>query len=178
MKLISTPMLSVLVALILLTACSPKFDWREAHDSVAPGTILMPGKPSQLSRPITIGQHAVTMHMSATQVDHLKFALGAAQMPDATQAQLSMAVIKNTLLQNLSGQIIREKTGVTNVAGVAAFCTEFEATSASPATRMVARLVARGDWVYQVLVVGPAQEMDQPQNREATETFLNSFKPA
>lgn len=167
----------ILAALSLLAACSPKFDWRDAHDGVAPGTILMPGKPAQLSRDIQIGQQTVTMHMSATQIERIKFAVGAAKMTDATQAQASIAIIKNTLLQNISGQINRDKTSVANVGGIVTFNDEFEATGTKPATRMVGRLVAHDAWVYQILVVGPGEEMDLASNREAAETFLSSFKP-
>jgi len=118
------------------------------------------------------------MHMSATQIGQLKFAVGAAKMTDPTQAELSMAIIKNTLLQNISGQLSRDKVSVASVSGIVTFNDEFEATGAKPATRMVGRLVAREAWLYQVLVVGPGEEMDQASNREAAETFLSSFKPA
>ena len=135
----------------------------------------MPGKPSQLSREIQIGQKTVTMHMTAVQIDRIKFAVGAAKMQDATDAQLSIANIKSTLLHNISGQISNEKTAVTNVGGIVTFSDEFDASGTSQAIRMTGRLVARGDWVYQILAVGPVEEMERDLGRDAVETFLNSF---
>ena len=168
---------AVLVFSLTLTACTPKFDWRQSRVGDAPGTILMPGKPAQLSREIRIGQQTVTMQMSAARIDSIKFAIGAARMPNATEAQASIAVIKNSLLQNISGQITHDKSGVTNEAGIVTFNDQFEANGSNPGLRMVGRLVARDAWVYQVLVVGPGVAMDRAADREAAENFLSSFKP-
>lgn len=171
------PTLFLCALLTLLTACSPRFDWRDVHDGVSPCTILLPGKPAKLSREIRIGQQTVTMYMTATQIDSIKFALGAAKMTDATQAQASLAIIKNALLQNISGQLSQDKTSVTNGGGIVTFNDEFEAAGTKPATRMLGRLVAHDVWVYQLLVVGPGDALELAANREAAETFLNSFKP-
>ena len=167
-----------ILATILLTACSPKFDWRSVQDAASPYTVLMPGKPSELSREIRLGQQTVTMHMTATQIDGVNFAVGAAKMSDATQAQMTISIIKSNLVQKMAGHITHEKTTVANSDGKITFNDEFGAISspasmaASP-TRMLGRLVAHDNWVFQILVVGPEKDI----NEEAVETFLTSFKP-
>ncbi len=166
-----------LPGLLILTGCTPKYDWREVHDADAPYKALMPGKPSQMRRQIQIGDQTVTMHMTAVQIDDVKFAVGAAKMSDAIHAQMSMVPIKEALLHNLGGHITHEKTSVGNSNGKVLFDDEFGAVNAPgiPAqpTRMLGRLVAQGEWVYQVIVVGPEKSI----NRESVDTFLGGFQP-
>jgi Zn finger protein HypA/HybF involved in hydrogenase expression len=154
-------------------ACSPKYDWREVQGGEASYTVLMPDKPSRLSREIQLGQQTVTMHMTATQIDGVKFAIGAVKLANPTEAQTAMHIIKNTLVNNMAGKITQEKTTVTNAGGKLTINDEFDAVSADSSLRMSGRLVARDVWVYEVLVVGPQQAM----NQDNIETFLSSFKP-
>lgn len=169
---------SILAAgLLAVAACSAKYDWRDAQDGESPYTVLMPAKPSQLSRDIQIGDQRVSMRMNASQVGDVRFAVGAAHMADPTSAQLSIGIVKDTLLRNLDGKLTHDKTSVTNAGGKVSFVDEFDAINApaSPAqaTAMIGKLVARDGWIFQVLVVGPASQIDNA----SVQTFLESFKP-
>lgn len=171
-------LISAIFLTIVVTACSPKFDWREIHDGNSSYTVLMPAKPSELSRNIQLGEQSVTMHMTATQIDGVSFAVGAAKMSDATTAQMTISIIKNALIQKMAGHITHEKTSVANTDGKITFNDEFDAVSSAPnmtvsPTHMLGRLVARDAWVFQVLVVGPEKNID----KNAVEIFLTSFKP-
>lgn len=176
-KLIFAILLTILLT-FFISACSPKFNWREIHGGDSPYTIMMPAKPSEMRRDIQLGKQTVTMHMTATQIDGVNFAVGAAKMRDATQAQMTLAIIKNALVQKMAGHITHEKANVGNIDGKVILNDEFGAISnasnlATSPTRMLGRLVAHGMWVYQVLVVGPEKDI----NKEAVEIFLTSFKP-
>lgn len=163
----------VVVTTALISACSPKFDWREVHGTASPYTVLMPARPSELSREIQLNAQTVTMQMTATQIDGVNFAVGAVKMSDATNAQTTITVIKNALVQKMAGFITQEKTSLANTGGKITFNDEFSAVDkATVPTRMQGRLVARDAWVFQVLVVGPEKDI----NKEAAETFLTSFK--
>lgn len=163
----------VVVIAALITACSPKFDWREVHGTDSPYTVLMPARPSELSRDIQLNAQTVTMHMTATQIDGVDFAVGSVKMSDATNAQLTITVIKNALVQKMAGFITQEKTSLANTGGKLTVNDEFTAIGKPPATtRMQGHIVARDEWVFQVLVVGPEKEF----NKEAADTFLTSFK--
>lgn len=169
-------MLRIFFLLLALTACSPKFDWRDVRSKAAPFSVLMPGKPSELSREIQLGQQRVTMHMTATRIDEVTFAVGAVKMQDKTQAQTTMELVKNALLANLGGSVTSETSSVTNVANKQIFITQFDArgkSSQSAPIRMVGRVVAQDVWVYEVLVVGPEKTIDL----EVADTFVSSFKP-
>lgn len=159
---------------VLLTGCSPKYDWREVHDELAPFTVLMPAKPSQLSQDIQLGQQAVTMHMMATQVDGVKFAVGAVKTANPTEAQTALITIKNTLINNMGANVTAEKSSVTHVDGKLVTNHEFDAINRKSSLRMVGRVIAHDDWAYEVIVVGREQAVDQ----EIIDTFIESFKPS
>jgi len=159
-----------------ITACSPKYDWRDVQGGEAPYTVLMPDKPSRLSREIQLGQQTVTMHMAAAKIDDVKFVVGAVKMLDATEAQTALAIIKNTLLKNMAGTITQEKRTVTNAGGKLTINDKFSAVSSASSIRMSARLVASDVWAFEVLVVGP-EVMKSEAVDTAIETFLSSFKP-
>ena len=117
------------------------------------------------------------MRMTAAQIDHVNFAVGAAKINDPTQAQTTLTAIKAALLRNLSGQLIHEKNTVTSTDGKITLTNDFEAIGrptnpTRSSTRMIGKLIAREGWVFQVLVVGPEAEI----NKDAVETFLTSFK--
>lgn len=40
----------LIAALVLLSACSPKYNWREAHGGTIQFTVLLPAKPATFSR--------------------------------------------------------------------------------------------------------------------------------
>ncbi len=174
-------LLSTLVT--LMTACSPKFDWREVRGDAAgdlvPYTVLMPDKPSRRTRRILLGQQTVSMHMSYAEIDKIKFAVGAINMPDATQAQTAIAQIKTALLANINGRVIDEKSSVTNEHGKLVFNLDLQAVGSAPAssnvtpqtTRLAGRIVTRDTWVFQVVVIGPQPNIDQ----DSVDTFLASF---
>jgi hypothetical protein len=172
---VQKPILIIFIS-ILLAACSPKFDWRQVQGSEAPYTVLMPGKTSELSRDIQLGPDRVTMTMTATQIDGVSFAVGATKMSDATKAMQTLSVIKTALINNLGGKIIHEEGArVSNSGGKLSVNSSFSAISTkSPLTSMTARLLAQDVWIFQILVVGPEKDI----NKEAVETFLNSFKLA
>lgn len=161
-----------LLIALLVTACSHKFDWRDVQGGEAPYTVLMPGKPAKTSRTILLGSQNVTMHMTAVQIDDVHFAVGAVHMPDEAQANAALGLIKKGLLANLGGRITQEQTKINTVDGKPSVSDEFTAFSHDDAMRMSGRLIARDAWAFQLLVVGPAQQVDQ----ETVDTFLSSFK--
>ena len=161
----------LLLAMAMLAACSPKFNWRDVHDPDAAYRVQMPDKPATMRRPVQLGSQTVSMQMTGAQVDGVRFAVGAAQLPDATQAQANLAVIRDNLLRNMDGQLRSQKSSVVKSGATISFIEQFQAGSST--LSMQAKLVAHGSWVYEVLVAGPPSAL----NQEAVETFLASFEP-
>lgn len=170
--------LCFLAIVLPLAACSPKHEWREVRGSNAPFSILMPAKHASMVRDVNLGGVIVPMTMSAAEVEGVTFAIGHAVMADPAAAQAALAAMKTAMINNIGG-------AVRDAAPSAA------APSANPAPQqaggdieakgtvrgqpwlMKARFVARGQRVYQAVVMGPEKSF----SREAADTFLESFKP-
>lgn len=170
---------ATLVATVLfLSACSPKYDWREVHSDNASYVVALPTKPTTFSRKIDLNGIPASMTMVASEVDGVTFAVGTAELSDATQAQVSAAAMKTALINNISGKVRQEKVLTMpqsmQAPGTVAV-TEIEATgpAANGQTRILfARFIAKEKRVYQLVVTGPEKAV----GRDIVDTFFQSFK--
>lgn len=168
----------VIVGLLFLSACSPKYDWREVRSDAAPYVIALPTKPTTYTRKIDLKGIQASMTMVASEVDGVTFAVGSAELPDATQAQVSLAAMKTAMINNISGTVKQEKVLTMpqsmNAPGTVVL-TEIEASgpSANGQNRVLfARFLAKEKRVYQLIVIGPEKSV----SRDVVATFFSSFK--
>lgn len=180
MKFISTLIRNTALAAtaLLLLACSPKYDWREIRSEAAPYVVALPTKPTTFSRKIDLNGTQVSMTMVASEVDGVTFAVGSAELPDATQAQVSLAAMKTAMIKNISGTIRQEKVLTIpqsmHAPGTVAV-TEIEAigpTVNGQPRILHARFLARENRVYQLVVMGS----EETASRDLASTFFSSFK--
>ena len=158
---------AALACTVLLSACSPKFDWREVRGAGAPYKVTLPAKPASHARAVNLDGLQVTMTMTAAEVDRITFAVGAAEVANAAQAQKALQAMRTALLRNIDGAVKKENATPQAIA--------IEATGRS--RLLLARFVSKGKYVYQIVAVGPEETLSQPVAREAADTFLTSFKP-
>lgn len=175
---------AVLAAGFLLGACSPKFDWREVHGGDAPYTVLMPAKPDSSTREIDLGGVRAAMTMTGAEIDGATYAVGTARLPDAGQALAALPVMRDTMVRNIGGKVRDPKTApeaqkqaqeqAQKQAQAGNTMLEVEAVSNAGGNVRVlhGRFIARGDRVYQAIIVGPENAVPP----EAVETFLSSFR--
>lgn len=155
----------------LLIACSPKYDWREVRGGGAPFIVTLPAKPASHTRQIDLDGLPVTMTMTATEVDDVTFAVGAAELGDAAQSSKAINAMKTALVRNIGGTVRHEKSTPAMI--------EIEAGgppgsgSGGQPRLMLARFYAKDKFIYQVVVVGAEKSV----SREAADTFFTSFKP-
>lgn len=154
--------------LALLAACSPKYDWREVRGANAPFVVLLPAKPATQTRDINLDGLQVSMTMTAADVDGVSFAVGSAELGDATQAPRALAAMKTALVRNIGGTVSREQA---SAAGVVPATIDIEASGNG--RLLLARFAAKDKRIYQAVVVGKQNAV----SREAADTFLESFKP-
>lgn len=150
-----------------LCACSPKYDWRDYRSNDAPYAVLFPGKPATQTRTIKLDQLEVSMAMSATEVDGVVFAVGSAQVADAAQAPRAVDAMQTAMVNNLGASVTSSKTLANGMREVDASGTE-----KGRAMRLVGRFLAKEKRIYQVVVIGPAAQIEA----EPVDTFLTSFK--
>jgi hypothetical protein len=182
MKKILSPFLACAASVLLLGACSPKFDWREIHGNNAPYVANFPAKPASQSRTIDLSGTPATMTMTAAQIDGVTYAVGSAEMTDAARAQAALALMKTALVKNIDGTIRMEKTSVVakSANGIASASTaiDIEATGyqlqngSKQSMQLIARFVAQDKWVYQIIVVGKEGSIA----RDAVEAFFSGFR--
>lgn len=173
----SLHLLGLFAAILVLAACSPKFDWRTVRGNPVPFEVLLPAKPASITRPVDLGAARVDMTMTAAEVDGVSFAVGAAILPDAAGSGAALAAMKNGLVRNINGSIRRESGDVRQAGKADAAPLEVEAVGRRAPNGeellLLARFFARDARVYQVLVLGPSNKVA----RTEAETFFSSFKP-
>lgn len=166
------PRLALVLGILALTACAPKYDWREVRGTNAPFVILMPAKPATLTRPVELGGNMVTMTMTAADINGVSFALGSAELPDAAKAQAALGIMKSALVKNINGSIRQEKSS-SSAATNQDISIEAVGSAADGQPRLLAaRFVVRDKRIYQAVVLGHEKDVA----RDAIDTFLTSFK--
>lgn len=166
------------LAACVLSACSPKFNWRDYRGTDAPYTALFPAKPSTFSRPIDLNGMKITMSMTATEIDGTTFAIGSAEVPDAAMAQVALEAMKTALVKNINGTVNNEKSAAaasTN-AGVAehnaSITVVASGTRSGVPVLLNGRFLAKNKHIYQVIVLGP----EKNSTPESVSTFLDAVK--
>jgi hypothetical protein len=162
-----------------LVACSPKYNWRDYVSPDAPYRVMFPGKPASYTRTVELDGMRVDMTMTATEVEGAMYAVGTAQAPDAARAQAALEAIKTALLRNIGATGTHEASA--SASAVANGKTSDSASSDVSADgilngvkmRLVGHFEARGNRIYQVVVMGPAKSVES----DPTEQFISSFKP-
>jgi hypothetical protein len=164
--------LAAVAVLLSAVACSPTWNWREVQGSEAPYSVLFPGKPSSMARPVDLNGLKVTMNMTASEANDVTFAVGSAQVPDPAQRQSALLAMQVAMVRNISGEIRRQQA-VQLAGGIPAV--EIEALghgrNASEKMLLVARFASHDDRVYQAVAIGPQKKLTQ----DAIDTFFSSL---
>lgn len=153
----------VLLLAVTLSACSPKYDWRDYRSQDAPYSVLFPGKPAKQTRTVKLGQLDVSMSMAAADIDGVIFAIGSATLADAAQAPAAVAAMRTAMVNNIGGTVASD-TLLDNGAQ--------QVDASGKDIRLIGRFMSKDRRVYQVVVIGAPQKIDA----ETVETFFSSFK--
>lgn len=158
----------------LLAACSPKYNWREAHGEKVQFTVLLPAKPTSFSRDIDLNGTPATMTMTAAEIDGVTFAVGTAELADAAQAAKALESMRTALINNIGGAVQASAIPGQPTGGDHALDVVATGVARGQPLQLMARLMAKDKRIYQVLILG-GEKAVTPENAE---TFFTSFKPA
>lgn len=170
--------LATFVAASVLSACSPKFDWRDYRSPDAQFTALFPGKPAVLTREIDLDGRKVKLTMTASEVDGSTFAIGNAILDNEAQAQAALPAMKTALLKNINGSVRSEKTAVASSSSPAGtrqrstLSIEATGTQQGKPVLLVGRFVAQDKHITQIIILGDESKL----SRETIDTFMDSVK--
>ncbi|MFC0168962.1 hypothetical protein ACFFKC_12835 [Pseudoduganella danionis] len=153
-----------------LAGCSPKYDWRDYRSKDAPYSILFPGKPASQTRSITLATLPLEMTMTAVEIDGVVFAVGSARLPDGADAMHALQAMQTALLKNIGATLRSNKDSSTGLQAMLEF--EADGSQQGQPARLIGKLVARDQRIYQVIILGRAQNLAAEQ----IDTYLSSFK--
>lgn len=153
-----------------LAACSPKFDWREVRGTESAFTVWLPAKPASISRDMTLNGIAVKMQMTAADVDGVSFAVGSAKVNDTSKIPGVLDAMRQGMLNNIHG--VAEKTSSQANDPSAKDLVAYGKLANGQPVKLVGRFLARGAWVYQLVIIGK----DKALTPEVVDTFMTSFK--
>lgn len=179
------PALTALV--VLVAACSPRFDWREIRQPADGFVVALPDKPQTVVREIAFdhpaGRVQAEMSMLSTGVGPSLFAVGSVHLPAFavdTPAALSATLdwFSDGLLRNVQAAQARPAEagrpaglGTRTLRATRAFAAEGKAGSGRPA-QLAVRLYVVDDRLYQLVALGAEGEIPSL----ALETFFDSFR--
>jgi len=178
MRKISLPLMATtLLATMLVSACSPKFNWRDYRSNDAPYTVQFPGKPAQQTRTVDLDGQQVSLTMAATEIDGTTFAVASGELPDAAHAQMAMQAMKTAMVKNIDGVVSSDKVSAVssgNAGGAQQTSIDIEAKGSQNGASMLlsGKFIAKDKRVYQVIVVGHEKQVV----RDTVDTFISSFK--
>ncbi|WP_226936269.1 hypothetical protein [Janthinobacterium sp. GW458P] len=170
--------LATLATASVLSACSPKFDWRDYRSPDARFTALFPSKPAVLTREIDLDGKKVSLTMTASEIDGNTFAIGNAVLDSSEQAQAALPVMKTALLKNINGVVRSEKlasAASSTAAGShqrSSLAIEATGTQQGKPVLLVGRFVAQDKHIFQIIIVGEESKL----SRETIDTFMDSVK--
>ena len=170
--------LATLALASVLSACSPKFDWRDYRSPDAQFTALFPGKPAILTREIDLDGKKVSLTMTASEVDGNTFAIGSAVLDTAEQAQAALPAMQTALLKNINGSVRSEKSASaasSTAAGThqrSSLSIEAKGTQQGKPVLLVGRFVAQDKRIFQIIILGEESKL----SRDTIDTFMDSVK--
>jgi hypothetical protein len=169
---------ALLLALGLLGACSPTYNWRDYSSPDGLYRVTFPAKPASFTRPVDLDGTKVDMTMTAAEVEDTMFAVGSAKAPDAAHAQAALGAMKTALVRNIGATVNSEKSvaaaSATGTSATQATAVDIDAagTRNGVPMRLIGHFEARNERVYQVVVLGKASSVKPEQ----VEQFMSSFK--
>lgn len=156
---------------LCLTACAPELNWREVPIAPPGLTVLMPDRPSEMTRKLALGEHMMTMHMTGARVDSRMFTVTVGSLEDVAgiSAANALALMEQAMLRNIQGKQLARETGEL-VPGVSVLRLKAQGVAQGLPITMWAWFFQRGMHVVQAVVIA------KPADEEHALTFLQSLK--
>lgn len=184
---------TVLAAVFLLVACSPKLDWRTVQAPQERYTTLFPGKPDKLERRVPYADQEVLQVLEAVKIDEDIYSVSTIQLPANQSGSLSQ------ILSQLQANLIdRAKASGGDVTVEDAFYKTADKqrlptkdyflnlksngkTQQQMRVRWINRVAPNGDsWIYQISVLHTSAGADNTKtflSKEEYENFFSEFSP-
>ena len=184
---------TVLAALFLLIACSPKLDWRTVQAPQERYTALFPAKPDKLERRVPYADQEVLQVLEAVKIDDDIYSISTIQLPVNQSSSLSklLSQLQNNLLERAKasgGDVTVEdafyKTADKQRLPTKDYFLNLKSngkTQQQMRVRWINRVAPNGDsWIYQISVLHTSAGVDNAKtflSKEEYENFFSEFFP-
>ena len=182
----------LLAAIVFLTACSPKLDWRTVQSPQERYNALFPGKPDKLERHIPYQDQELTQTFEAVKIDDDIYSISSIKVPvnQAAATEKIIMQLKSNLLERAkaSGGAVLEESAIYQASNRQKLPTtdyfinfKFNGKEQQQMrVRWITRQESNGDsWIYQISVLHANAMTDVKTflSQEAYENFFNEFHP-
>jgi hypothetical protein len=145
-----------LMCVSMLTACSPKLDWREMPVAEGRARVLFPAKPVTVTRETMLDGKGYAMTLTAARVGAAQFAAGTIPVAPADAPAVAQAWAK-AMLVNVQANGEPAPATLKNAQG--ALETVANGTMNGKSARLHARFAWRGGQVFAAIAVGQTDEL-------------------
>lgn len=146
---------AVLLGSLVLSACSPTFNWREVRLEASPLEALLPCKPDRGTRTIPLAGQEVALHMVGCEAGGAMFAVAYADLESPDQVREALTQWKAATLANMKAPVSSAQPFVPKGATFLPQSEQVVATGIRPdGSTVVAQAVwfARGAQVFHAVV--------------------------
>ena len=184
---------TVLAALFLLIACSPKLDWRTVQSPQERYAALFPGKPDKLDRRIPYADQELLQVLEAVKIDDDIYSVSTIQLPANQISSVSklLSQLQNNLLERAKasgGDVAVEntfyKTADKQRLPTKDYFLDLQTngkTQQLMRVRWIHHVAPNGDgWIYQISVLHSNAGIDNAKtflSKEEYENFFSDFTP-
>lgn len=184
---------AVIALAFLLTACSPKLDWRTVQSPQERYSTLFPGKPEKIERRLSYANQEIPQTLEAVKIEDDIYSVSAIHLSK------DQAALAPKLLEQLQGNLFNRanvnletaasidtlyQTANKQRAATKDYFLEFKSTGAveqSMRVRWITRIAPdTGAWIYQISVLHTApSRVDAKRffSEEAYSNFFDEFHP-
>lgn len=174
--------LAAVLAVLLLTGCYPRYDWRDARPDCARGycafVASFPGKVTSARRDVPVGTGRLPLSLHVISVGDVTFAVGAFDLQGGPSGE-ARATFERKLLDDVGATDGRRGTASIRAADrseIVADTFEADGSHGGKALRVSARFAERRGYLVEILVIGPAEDLSTASGRQAIETFVTSLR--
>jgi hypothetical protein len=162
-----------MMAVLVSSACTPVFDWREVRPDGSGVAMLFPCKPDSRSRQVPLASGSVRMVLLSCSAGGATWALAHADLQDPTRIAASLAEMRGAAVANLRATAQRELpllvAGATPNPSNQRLELHGRLSNGQPVIEQLA-LFTKGTRVFQATVLG--ERLDD----EAVQTFFAGLK--
>jgi hypothetical protein len=161
------------VLALLLAACSPTLDWRDARPEGSGASLLLPCRPNAQTRSVQLAGRAVRLTLHACSAGDVTWALAFADVADPAVVSAALDELRQSAAANLGAATAQTLALAVPGATPNAASTRVLVSGRLPDGTAVQEQVAvftRGTVVFQATVIGPQLPGD------GVETFFGALR--